>query len=50
MQPIYSKAAMYTILETLAMTVGVKLNELEAFYVAGTFASPTSNSASTRIS
>jgi uncharacterized 2Fe-2S/4Fe-4S cluster protein (DUF4445 family) len=34
---IRSKAAMYTILETLAMTVGVNLNDLNAFYVAGTF-------------
>lgn len=34
---VRSKAAMYTILETLAMTVGLHLNELEAFYVAGTF-------------
>ncbi len=34
---IRSKAAMYTILETLAMTVGLNLNELGAFYVAGTF-------------
>jgi uncharacterized 2Fe-2S/4Fe-4S cluster protein (DUF4445 family) len=34
---IRSKAAMYTILETLAMTVGLNLNELNAFFVAGTF-------------
>jgi uncharacterized 2Fe-2S/4Fe-4S cluster protein (DUF4445 family) len=34
---IRSKAAMYTILETLAMTVGVDLRRLEAFFVAGTF-------------
>jgi uncharacterized 2Fe-2S/4Fe-4S cluster protein (DUF4445 family) len=34
---IRSKAAMYTILETIAMTVGLNLNELGAFYVAGTF-------------
>ena len=34
---IRSKAAMYTILETLALTVGLKLDELGAFYVAGTF-------------
>ena len=34
---IRSKAAMYTILETLAMTVGVGLGELSRFYVAGTF-------------
>ena len=34
---IRSKAAMYTILETIAMTVGLNLDELGAFYVAGTF-------------
>jgi uncharacterized 2Fe-2S/4Fe-4S cluster protein (DUF4445 family) len=34
-----SKAAMYTILETLAMTVGVSLTDLSAFYVGGTFGS-----------
>jgi uncharacterized 2Fe-2S/4Fe-4S cluster protein (DUF4445 family) len=34
---VRSKAAMYTILETLSLTVGVGLNELAAFYVAGTF-------------
>jgi uncharacterized 2Fe-2S/4Fe-4S cluster protein (DUF4445 family) len=34
---IRSKAAMYTILETLTMTVGLNLGELNAFYVAGTF-------------
>jgi uncharacterized 2Fe-2S/4Fe-4S cluster protein (DUF4445 family) len=34
---IRSKAAMYTILETLAMTVGASLGELGTFYVAGTF-------------
>jgi uncharacterized 2Fe-2S/4Fe-4S cluster protein (DUF4445 family) len=34
---IRSKAAMYTILETLTMTVGINLSELNAFYVAGTF-------------
>jgi uncharacterized 2Fe-2S/4Fe-4S cluster protein (DUF4445 family) len=34
---VRSKAAMYTILETLTMTVGINLNELNAFYVAGTF-------------
>jgi uncharacterized 2Fe-2S/4Fe-4S cluster protein (DUF4445 family) len=34
---VRSKAAMYTILETLAMTVGLNLNELSTFYVAGTF-------------
>ena len=34
---IRSKAAMYTILETIAMTVGLNLDELGTFYVAGTF-------------
>ena len=34
---IRSKAAMYTILETLTQSVGVSLAELSAFYVAGTF-------------
>lgn len=34
---VRSKAAMYTILETLAMTVGVALEEIGTFYVAGTF-------------
>jgi uncharacterized 2Fe-2S/4Fe-4S cluster protein (DUF4445 family) len=34
---VRSKAAMYTILETLALTVGIDLRELDAFYVAGTF-------------
>ncbi|MFO7709007.1 MAG: ASKHA domain-containing protein [Desulfobacterales bacterium] len=34
---VRSKAAMYTILETLAMTVGVALEEIETFYVAGSF-------------
>jgi uncharacterized 2Fe-2S/4Fe-4S cluster protein (DUF4445 family) len=34
---IRSKAAMYTILETIAMTVGLNLDELDTFYVAGTF-------------
>jgi uncharacterized 2Fe-2S/4Fe-4S cluster protein (DUF4445 family) len=34
---IRSKAAMYTILETLSQTVGVSLSDLSAFYVAGTF-------------
>jgi uncharacterized 2Fe-2S/4Fe-4S cluster protein (DUF4445 family) len=34
---IRSKAAMYTILETIAMTVGLDLGELSTFYVAGTF-------------
>ncbi len=36
---IRSKAAMYTILETLAMSVGMQLKELTTFYVAGTFGS-----------
>ncbi len=34
-----SKAAMYTILETLALTVGVSFEDLAAFHVAGTFGS-----------
>ncbi|MEW5908614.1 MAG: ASKHA domain-containing protein [Thermodesulfobacteriota bacterium] len=34
---IRSKAAMYTILETLTGSVGLSLNEIETFYVAGTF-------------
>ena len=34
---IRSKAAMYTILETLAMTVGLNFGEIGTFYVAGTF-------------
>jgi uncharacterized 2Fe-2S/4Fe-4S cluster protein (DUF4445 family) len=34
---IRSKAAMYTILETLTATVGVRLNDLGTFFVAGTF-------------
>jgi len=34
---IRSKAAMYTILETIAMTVGLNIDELGTFYVAGTF-------------
>jgi uncharacterized 2Fe-2S/4Fe-4S cluster protein (DUF4445 family) len=36
---IRSKAAMYTILETITQSVGVDLNELPCFYVAGTFGS-----------
>jgi uncharacterized 2Fe-2S/4Fe-4S cluster protein (DUF4445 family) len=36
---IRSKAAMYTILETIAMNVGLTLNDLSVFYVAGTFGS-----------
>jgi uncharacterized 2Fe-2S/4Fe-4S cluster protein (DUF4445 family) len=34
---IRSKAAMYTILETITETVGIPLNALSTFYVAGTF-------------
>ncbi|MFO7558863.1 MAG: ASKHA domain-containing protein [Desulfobacterales bacterium] len=34
-----SKAAMYTILETITETVGIRLAELSTFYVAGTFGS-----------
>jgi uncharacterized 2Fe-2S/4Fe-4S cluster protein (DUF4445 family) len=34
---VRSKAAMYTILETLTMTVGLNLSEIDTFYVAGTF-------------
>jgi uncharacterized 2Fe-2S/4Fe-4S cluster protein (DUF4445 family) len=34
---IRSKAAMYTILETITMSVGIQLKELTTFYVAGTF-------------
>jgi len=36
---IRSKAAMYTILETIASYVGISLSELSTFYVAGTFGS-----------
>ena len=36
---IRSKAAMYTILETISASVGISLGELESFYVAGTFGS-----------
>jgi uncharacterized 2Fe-2S/4Fe-4S cluster protein (DUF4445 family) len=36
---IRSKAAMYTILETITMSVGMKLRDLTTFYVAGTFGS-----------
>jgi uncharacterized 2Fe-2S/4Fe-4S cluster protein (DUF4445 family) len=36
---IRSKAAMYTILETIASYVGVSLSDLSTFYVAGTFGS-----------
>ncbi len=34
---IRSKAAMYTILETITGTVGIRLEDIETFYVAGTF-------------
>jgi len=34
---IRSKAAMFTILETITLSVGVNLSELKRFYVAGTF-------------
>ncbi|MDL2328528.1 ASKHA domain-containing protein [Desulfosarcina sp. OttesenSCG-928-A07] len=34
---IRSKAAMYTILETLAASVGIQLENLSTFFVAGTF-------------
>lgn len=36
---IRSKAAMYTILETITISVGMELKDLSAFYVAGTFGS-----------
>jgi len=36
---IRSKAAMYTILETLTASVGMRPEDLETFYVAGTFGS-----------
>lgn len=36
---IRSKAAMYTILETISQSVGTALSDLESFYVAGTFGS-----------
>lgn len=36
---VRSKAAMYTILETISLSVGIALNELKRFYVAGTFGS-----------
>jgi uncharacterized 2Fe-2S/4Fe-4S cluster protein (DUF4445 family) len=36
---IRSKAAMYTILETITTSVGMQLNDLTTFYVAGTFGS-----------
>jgi uncharacterized 2Fe-2S/4Fe-4S cluster protein (DUF4445 family) len=36
---IRSKAAMYTILETITMSVGIEFKDLTTFYVAGTFGS-----------
>ena len=36
---VRSKAAMFTILETITETVGMPLEALDAFYVAGTFGS-----------
>lgn len=36
---IRSKAAMYTILETITASVGLDLNDLTTFYVSGTFGS-----------
>jgi len=36
---IRSKAAMYTILETITTSVGMTLKDLKRFYVAGTFGS-----------
>ncbi len=36
---VRSKAAMYTILETITGTMGLALTDLETFYVAGTFGS-----------
>jgi uncharacterized 2Fe-2S/4Fe-4S cluster protein (DUF4445 family) len=36
---IRSKAAMYTILETITISVGMELKDLATFYVAGTFGS-----------
>ncbi|MBU1170534.1 MAG: DUF4445 domain-containing protein [Proteobacteria bacterium] len=36
---IRSKAAMFTILETIALNVGLTLQDLSVFYVAGTFGS-----------
>jgi uncharacterized 2Fe-2S/4Fe-4S cluster protein (DUF4445 family) len=36
---VRSKAAMYTILETITQHVGVTLEQLQTFYVAGTFGS-----------
>lgn len=36
---VRSKAAMYTILETLTTTMGLSLDQLDTFFVAGTFGS-----------
>ncbi len=36
---IRSKAAMYTILETISTTMGISLADLSTFYIAGTFGS-----------
>jgi uncharacterized 2Fe-2S/4Fe-4S cluster protein (DUF4445 family) len=36
---VRSKAAMFTILETITGTIGISLSDLSAFYVAGTFGS-----------
>ena len=36
---IRSKAAMYTILETISISVGITLNDLSSFFVGGTFGS-----------
>jgi uncharacterized 2Fe-2S/4Fe-4S cluster protein (DUF4445 family) len=36
---VRSKAAMYTILETITLSVGMELRDLNTFYVAGTFGS-----------
>jgi len=36
---IRSKAAMYTILETITLSVGMSMQDLSTFYVAGTFGS-----------
>ncbi|MFO7963248.1 MAG: ASKHA domain-containing protein [Desulfobacterales bacterium] len=36
---VRSKAAMYTILETITQSVGIELNDIRKFYVAGTFGS-----------
>jgi uncharacterized 2Fe-2S/4Fe-4S cluster protein (DUF4445 family) len=36
---IRSKAAMYTIIETISTSVGITLTDLKRFYIAGTFGS-----------